>query len=328
MGAQGAFFKPMSQTILAASWHNGLFVITGDAVRHELADQPVRALYADRSGVLAIVGANQAGGNQLCRRSPDGHWDTLASSDSPLSCLVAIGDTVLVGTDDAQVLRLGAAGTLQPLPGFALTEGRNRWYAGTAVIDGRVIGPPLGVRSIAATCNGTVLLANVHVGGIPRSTDQGASWQPTVDIDWDVHQVCTHPARPEVVVAAAAAGVCISVDHGATWTASAEGLHAPYCAAAAFDGDDVLVCAAKDHFATSAGLYRLPVADPAAIQPVEIGESRWLGAIIDTHCLVSKNEWVVAVDRTGHLNWSEDGGRDWHSHAQRFPMTSAVLLYP
>ena len=310
----------MSPTIFAASWHNGLFVISADTVRHELADQPVRGLFADRSGVLAIVG------RQLCRRLPDGHWDTLASSNSPLSCIVATGEEVLVGTDDAQVLRLEATGTLQPLPGFARTAGRERWYAGTAVIDGRVIGPPLGVRSIAATCDGTALLANVHVGGVPRSTDHGSSWQPTLDIGWDVHQVCAHPARPEVVVAASAAGVCLSVDHGATWTASTEGLHAPYCAAVAFNGEDVLVSAAQDHFATSGGLYRLPLADPAAIQPVAIGESRWLGAIIDTHCLASDGEVVVAVDRTGQLNWSEDGGRNWHRHGHRFAMTSAVLL--
>ena len=321
MGAQGGFFKPMISTIFAASWHNGLFVITGDTVRHELAEQPVRGLFADRRGILAIVG-----GRQLCRRLSDGHWELLATSDSPLSCVVTSGDMVLVGTDDAQVLHLDAAGTLQPLPGFARTEGRERWYAGTAVIDGRVIGPPLGVRSIAATCDAAAILANVHVGGIPRSTDRGASWHPTLDIHWDVHQVCAHPARPEVVVAASGAGVCLSLDHGATWTASAEGLHAPYCAAVAFCGDEVLVCAAKDHFATSAGLYRLAVGDPTAIQPIEMGESRWLGGIIDTQCLVSDGESVVVVDRTGLLNWSGDGGRNWHSHAQRFPMTSALLL--
>jgi len=61
---------------------------------------------------------------------------------------------------------------------------------------------------------------------------------------------------------------------------------------------------------------------------VVIGESRWLGAIVDTHCLVSQGQSVAFVDRTGHLNWSEDGGRSWHGHAQRFPMTSALLLNP
>jgi len=92
-------------------------------------------------------------------------------------------------------------------------------------------------------------------------------------------------------------------------------------------GDDILVCAAKDHFAASAGLYRLPVANPAAMDPVVIGESRWLGGISDTHCLVSQGEYVAIVDRTGQLNYSEDGGRNWHSHGHRFPMTSALLLF-
>jgi hypothetical protein len=323
MGAQGAFFKPMARTLFASSWRSGLFVITGDTVRHELPQLPVRDLFADAQGLLAIVD-----GTQLRRRWPDGHWETLATSDSPLCCIVATGAAVLVGTDDAQVLRLDAAGTLQPLPGFARTSGRERWYAGTAVIDGRVIGPPLGVRSLAVTCDGAAIFANVHVGGIPRSTDGGASWHPTMNIDWDAHQVCTHPSRPDLVVAATAAGVGLSLDGGVTWTANAAGLHAPYCAAVAFSGDDILVSAAQDHFATSGALYRLPMANPAAIEPVIIGESHWLGAIVDTHCLASAGESVALVDRTGQLNWSEDGGRHWYRHAQRLPMTSALLLGP
>jgi hypothetical protein len=167
----------MIGTIFAASWHNGLFVITDDAVRHELADQSVRGLCADGDHILAIIG-----GRQLCRRSAEGHWETLATSDAPLSCVVATGDAVLVGSDDAQVLRLGAAGTLQPLPGFAQTEGRDRWYAGTAVIDGRVIGPPLGVRSIAATCNGAAFRA-------PRTT------VPAGTPRWISTGMCTRCAR-------------------------------------------------------------------------------------------------------------------------------------
>jgi hypothetical protein len=313
----------MTGTLFASSWHNGLFVITGDTVRHELPGKPVRGLSAGPQGILAIVG-----GTQLRRRLPDGHWDTLAHSDAALSCIVATGAAVLVGTDDARVLRLNPAGTLQPLPGFAQTAGRERWYAGTAVIDGRVIGPPLGVRSIAATCSESTILANVHVGGIARSTDDGTSWHPTLDINWDVHQVCTHPARPGVVAAAAAAGVCLSVDGGATWTVNAEGLHAPYCGAVAFSGDDILVSAATDHFAATGAVYRLPLGDPATIEPVLFGESRWLGAIVDTHCLVSQGEFVALADRTGQLHWSQDGGRHWHRHAQRLPMTSALLLVP
>jgi len=63
-----------------------------------------------------------------------------------------------------------------------------------------------------------VLLANVHVGGIPRSVDGGVTWQPTIDIDSDVHEVRAHPKRRGTVVAAAAVGLCTSSDGGATWT--------------------------------------------------------------------------------------------------------------
>ena len=62
--------------------------------------------------------------------------------------------------------------------------------------------------------DGSVLLANVHVGGIPRSTDGGVTWQPTIDVDSDVHEVRAHPHRSGVVMAAAAIGLCASRDGG------------------------------------------------------------------------------------------------------------------
>src|SRR5207302_10588418 len=130
---------------------------------------------------------------------------------------------------------------IEQLRGFEAVAGRDKWYAGSAAIDGKRIGPPLGVRSITATSDGTVLLANVHVGGIPRSVDRGATWQPTIDIDSDVHEVRAHPSRRGVVVAAAAAGLCTSLDGGATWDVEQAGLHANYCSAVAFAGDDVHV---------------------------------------------------------------------------------------
>jgi hypothetical protein len=67
-----------------------------------------------------------------------------------------------------------------------------------------------------------VLLAYVHVGGIPRSTDGGATWQPTIDIDNDVHEVRAHPRRPDIVMAATAIGLCTSRDRGLTWEVMTE----------------------------------------------------------------------------------------------------------
>jgi hypothetical protein len=217
-------------SILVATWDNGLFSLTGKAVQQELADQSVRSLAADgRAGVLAIVGAHS-----LDRRSPDGEWTMMARSEFELSCCVAVGNVVFLGTDDAHILRVDPDGVEQRLTGFDAVEGRDRWYAGTAIVDGKLMGPPLGIRSMAATCDGAVLLANVHVGGVPRSTDGGLTWRPTIDIDCDVHQVCAHPTRPDLVIAAAGAGLCISRDAGATWTIEQRGLHAHYCSARCF----------------------------------------------------------------------------------------------
>ena len=219
-------------TVLVATWSDGLFVVTGENCHQELAGQPVGALASDgHGGALAIVS-----GHSLRRRTSDGEWLTLATSEFQLECCVAAADAIYVGTDDARVLRVSAHGNVEPLRSFEAVAGRDTWYAGSALINGQRVGPPLGIRSLAATADGRVLLANVHVGGIPRSTDRGATWQPTIDIDTDVHQVCAHSTDPDLVIAAAGIGLCVSQDGGATWKVEQDGLHASYCSAVAFVG--------------------------------------------------------------------------------------------
>jgi hypothetical protein len=164
------------------------------------------------------------------------------------TCCVPIGNVVFVGTDDAHILRVDPDGARQCLTGFNAVASRDKWYAGSAIIDSKGIGPPLGIPSMAATCDGAVLLVNVHVGGVPRSTDSGLTWRPPIDINSDVHQVCAHPTRPDIVIAAA--GLCISRDAGATWTIEQQGLHAHHCSAVAFGRNDIFVSASTDPFAT------------------------------------------------------------------------------
>jgi hypothetical protein len=221
-----------------------VFVITGENRQHELAGQPVNALASDgRGGVLAIVS-----GHSLRRRTSDREWTTVATSEFDLACCVAADALISIGTDDARVLRVSADGDVEQLRGFDVVAGRDTWYAGSAIVDGQRVGPPLGIRSIAVTADMSVLLANVHVGGIPRSTDGGVTWHPTIDIDTDVHEVCAHPTDPNIVIAAAGVGCCVSQDAGATWTVEQDGLHGLHCCAVAFLGDDVLVSASTAHF--------------------------------------------------------------------------------
>ena len=311
-----------TSSILVATWGNGLFSVTGKNVRQELADQSVRSLVADgHGGVLAIVG-----GHSLCRRSCNGGWTEIAKSEFDLSCCVPIGNVVFVGTDDAQILRAGPDGALQRLPGFDAVEGRDKWYAGSAIIDGKRVGPPLGIRSMAATCDDAVLLANVHVGGVPRSTDSGLTWQPTIDINSDVHQVCAHPTRSDIVIAASAVGLCMSRDAGETWTIEQRGLHALHCSAVAFGRNDIFVSASVDPFAAQGAVYRRPIDSNSPLQPLGGGMPQWTDGKVDTDCIATRDSMAAVIDRSGRLYVSHDDGASWTYPLDRLPVPSGLHI--
>lgn len=306
--------------MLVATWRDGLFVVSERGQTHELAGHAVRGLTQDgQGGVLAVVD-----GNTLRKRSADGYWSVLAISECDLACCVATQDAVYVGTETARVFRLEADQHLQPLRGFDGVEGRKTWAAGQALVNGQLLGPPLGVRSISAAPDGT-LLANVHVGGIPRSTDRGISWHPTIEIECDVHEVLAHATRPGIVIAAAAAGLCCSRDGGATWKVAHEGLHARYCSAVAFVGDDAWVAASDGHFAPKGRIYRRPIDDYGPLSPLR-DLPEWTDGIVDTHCMSATESRVALADQRGNLYVSGDSGVSWSRAAHHLPSPSSVLV--
>ena len=310
-------------TILVATWGDGLFAVTGDGRTQEIANQPVRGLAPDgRGGALAIVGRHS-----LRRRAPSGEWTILATSELELSCCMTVRDAIYVGTDDARMLRLShGGGVLDPLDGFDSVAGRDAWFAGSAIVNGRRLGPPLGIRSVAANSNGSILFANVHVGGIPRSMDGGKTWQPTIDINSDVHEVRAHQADPDIVVAASAIGLCISRDAGATWIIERDGLHASYCSAVAFSGDNILVSASTDHFAAQGRIYRRPISPDGDTVAVEGGLPTWINGIADTGCIATNGSTIVVVDRAGTLYLSTEFGLAWSRRSIELPTPSSVLI--
>jgi hypothetical protein len=309
-------------SILVATWDNGLFSVTGKMVHQEFANQSVRSLVADGGGrVLAIVG-----GHSLCRRSSDGEWTAMAKSEFDLSCCVPIGNVVFVGTDDAHIPRVDPGGAQQRLTSFDAVAGRDSWYAGSAIIDGKRIGPPLGIRSMAATCDGAVLLANVHVGGVPRSTDAGLTWRPTIDINSDVHQVCAHPTQPDIVIAAAALGLCMSRDAGATWTIEQQGLHAHHCSAVAFGRNDIFVSASTNPFAKQGAVYRRPIDSNGPLHPLGGGMPKWIDGKADTNCIATRDSMAAVIDRSGCLYVSHDDGATWSCPFDRLPVPSGLHI--
>jgi photosystem II stability/assembly factor-like uncharacterized protein len=310
-------------TILVATWGDGLFAVTGDGRTQEIANQPVRGLASDgRGGALAIVGQHS-----LRRRAPSGEWATVATSEFELSCCMSVRDTIYVGTENARMLRLSHGDcVLDPIDGFDSVAGRDTWFAGSAIVNGQRLGPPLGIRSVAANANGSILFANVHVGGIPRSMNGGRTWQPTIDINSDVHEVRAHQADPQLVAAASAIGLCVSRDAGATWTIERDGLHATHCSAVAFSGDDILVSASTDPFAAQGRIYRRPIRPDGEIVAVEGGLPAWTNGKVDTGCIATQGSTIVVVDRGGTLYLSTEFGLTWSRSSNELPTPSSVLI--
>jgi hypothetical protein len=327
IGSKGETFMSYQPTILVATWEDGLFVVSGAERRQEIANQPVRGPAPDgRGGALAVVGQHS-----LRRRVTSGEWVTVAESELELSCCVAVRDSIYVGTDDARMLRLSDESgvldpVLNPIEGFDRVAGRDAWFAGSAIVNGQRVGPPLGIRSVAANANGSVLFANVHVGGIPRSLDRGGTWQPTIDIHSDVHEVRAHPADPDIVAAASAVGLCISRDAGATWMIERDGLHASHCSAVAFSGDDILVSAAIDPFAAQGRVYRRPIRPDGKLVAVEDGMPEWTEGKVDTSCIATNGSMIAMADRGGNLYLSTEFGRTWSRIHSELPPPSGVLI--
>jgi hypothetical protein len=306
-----------------ATWGDGLFAFTGDGRTQEFANQSVRAVAPDGlGGALAIVDRFS-----LRRRARSGEWATVATSEFELSCCMAVRDTIYVGTDDARMLRLSDRGdVLDPIESFDDVEGRDAWFAGSAIVNGQRLGPPLGIRSVAANSNGSILFANVHVGGIPRSIDGGRTWLPTIDINADVHEVRAHPENPDIAIAASAVGLCISRDAGATWAIERDRLHASYCSAVTFSGNDILVSASSDHFAAQGRIYRRPVTPDGSLVPVEGGMPAWTEGIVDTGCIAANGSSIAVADRAGNVYVSDNFGQTWSCRSTRLPTPSGVLV--
>jgi photosystem II stability/assembly factor-like uncharacterized protein len=128
------------------------------------------------------------------------------------------------------------------------------------------------------------------------------------------------------VIAAAAIGLCVSRDGGATWTIEQQGLHARYCSAVAFSGRDILVAASADHFATQGAIYRRPIDGERQLAPVGRGLPRWIDGIADTGCIAAREPLVAVADKRGNLYVSVDAGLSWSHRAHDLPGISAILV--
>jgi hypothetical protein len=222
---------------------------------------------------------------------------------------------VFAGTYDARLLRFDD-GKLAPVESFDHIANRDEWHQ---------VGPALNVRSMAATCDEEVLLANVHVGGIQRSTDLGESWQPTLPVDHDVHEVRAHPALPNVAMAAAAVGLCVSDDAGATWSVVDDALPTTYARAVAFIDDDVLISISDGPWADRSAIYRRSLSG-GPFERIDEGLGDRLAGNVDTRCLAVGKGHAALADGAGDVWVSETGVKGWELVTTGLPGVSGVAI--
>lgn len=232
------------------------------------------------------------------------------------NCLLSTDAGVWIGTSEAHLTRL-VNGAIEWVESFDRIEGREEWFTPWG-------GPP-DTRSLSVGPTG-VLFANIHVGGVARSTDQGRTWHPTMDIEVDCHQVLAHPEDASVVLAATAVGLGISTDGGTTWTFEDTGLHASYQRAVAVSGDRVLVSTSRSERGQQSAVYRFTLGRRARFEKCQQGLPKWFVDNIDTRCLVARGPFAAVGTPDGSVFTSSDSGETWVLRREGLPRVRCLAL--
>jgi hypothetical protein len=278
------------------------------AVEH--AGRSVTAVVRDGPQLWAILDREQ-----VWHAPDEGEWHRVAILEGVAATCIAMTDAIHVGSSKARLFRLTDGG-LEPVEAFDAAEGRDSWYTPWG-------GPP-DTRSISEW--GADVYVNVHVGGVLHTEDSGRTWNPTIDIDADVHQVATAGG---LVLAAGARGLSTSTDKGATWSLRADGLDARYSRAVVVCGDQVLLSASEGPRGGRAGVYRADLAG-GAFERCRTGLPELFEENIDTYCLDALNDGSYAAFGTadGRVYGSDDGGLRWLELITGLPSVQHLLLVP
>ncbi|HXY73491.1 MAG TPA: hypothetical protein VEM41_13215 [Actinomycetota bacterium] len=281
----------------------------GEALPTQLEGRSVTAVASQRGGRWAIVD-----GAEVWRCAEGRDWTRVAAADGDhLTCLAPTAAGVLAGSAGAHLFRVDDA-TIEPVASFDDAEGRDTWHTPWG-------GPP-DTRSLSEWDES--IYVNVHVGGILRTEDGGATWTPTIDIDADVHQVATAEG---MALAACAGGLATSPDRGKTWDGRAEGLEASYSRAVAVCGELVLVSASRGPRGGRSAVYRGGLAR-GSFERCRNGLPEWFDDNVDTYCLDSLPDGSFAAFGTADATVfaSEDAGATWAEVARGLESVRQVLV--
>jgi hypothetical protein len=304
---------------------NGLRIFDsgGAAEQQHIEGHDVRAVAPEAwTRLWAVVDRRE-----LWHTGEDGEWVRVASVDDAPGAAqleaLCLADTrandvggILVGTSQARLLRVGADHRVEVVAGFDAAPGRDEWYTPW--------GAPPDTRTISE--DDTAVFVNVHVGGVLRSRDEGATWQPTIDVHADVHRVVTGAGR---VYAAGATGLSVSEDGGDTWRLATAGLHARYCRSVAVCGPVVLLSASEGPDGRRAALYRSGLSADK-FERCSDGLPGWFEGNLDSLCLDALPDGKLAAFATqnGDVYASEDQGSSWTRVVAGMGSVRCALVLP
>jgi hypothetical protein len=284
----------------------------GDAGVDDRAGDPlggaaVDALCRHDGAVVALVDEHE-----LWRVEPDGaRAARLAAIDAPpAQCLASHGGSIWVGTAGARLLRVDDE-RVTPVPSFDEAPTHEGWHTPW--------GGPAAVWSMAA--DDDRIYVNVHVGGILVSDDRGTTWQPTIDLHDDVHEVAIGPDG-RIWAATGERALGESHDRGAAWTFHGDPPGGTYARAAAPTADGVIVAASSGPFSHDGVVSRF---DGESFARCE-GLPEHFDGNIDARRLVARGDTVALAGLDHRLYRSDDGGRSFDVVAEDLPEARALLL--
>ncbi|HET6336269.1 MAG TPA: hypothetical protein VFG30_23770 [Polyangiales bacterium] len=271
-----------------------------------LGGADVTALVNGRAGMWALVR------HQEIFRIARGVAEHVATLDGPRAwCLVEYSGVLFIGTDDSGLFKL-EGGTLVRVAGFDEAPGRSEWFQ------------PPGRRPAttwALACGAGQLFVNVHVGGILRSRDGGASFTQTIDVDLDVHEVQLGSDR-RLWAATGKNGLAESRDAGVNWTFHSAGLPAKYLTCVAPVEDGVLVAAASGFGSGDDAVYRF---DGKKFQRCSYGLPEKLGHL-NARQLTAQGKRAAVAGGDGCVYATEDGGLSWQVALEGLPEVRGVMV--
>ncbi|HXF57003.1 MAG TPA: hypothetical protein VNO34_05450 [Actinomycetota bacterium] len=300
----------MARVLVGTAEGLGEFGSDGRTVATHLEGRSVTAVAPEAWRELWAV----VDGREVWHTATERWFRTGSLEDLEATCVTDTRAGVLVGTTEAHLFRVSGARGLEPVEGFERVERRSSWYTPWG-------GPPA-IRSISE--DDQAVYVNVHVGGVVRSRDAGATWEPTLDIGLDVHRVW---AGWGMVLAACAEGLAVSEDGGESWELRAQGLHARYCRAVTVCGDTVLLSASGGPRGGRAALYRgAPSGGP--FERCRAGLPEWFRGNIDSLCLDAIPDLAAFGTEDGRVFVSDDQGLSWRELASGLGRVQAVLVLP